>query len=285
MADNKKADTQRIDKDQEFHFKCGKGADCFTQCCGDVMIFLSPYDIVRMKNRLGLTSDEFLAKYTISPFYKELRLPVRLLKMNEDENRRCPFVSDDGCLIYEDRPWPCRMYPVTEESDTDDDGNITDYYALMRESRCMGFDSPDAAVFTVTKWFDDQGLAEYDEMDKLFREITMHKFFKVGGMLNDQKLEMYHTAAYEMDKFRDFVFKSKFLKYYEVDDAELEQMKKDDVALLRFAFKWLRFSLFGDETMTPKKAVIEEFQKGSGTAGAAEEAPKKKEDTGWFEKD
>lgn len=279
--ESNKVQKNRLNADDEFRFNCGKGVDCFTKCCGNVMIFLTPYDIVRMKNRLGISSGEFLDKYTISPFYKDLRLPVRLLKMNDDPGKRCPFVSEDGCLIYEDRPWPCRMYPVTAESETRDDGSIDDYHDLLRESHCHGFESKDACVFTLTQWLDDQGIGEFDEMDLLFRDVTMHPFFKAGGVLVEQKMDMFHTAAYDIDKFRRFVFESKFLKLYEVDGETLEAIKNDDTALLKFAFRWLRFSMFGDNTITPRQEALEEFKKG--TTEAEQDPPPKKED-GWFKK-
>jgi Fe-S-cluster containining protein len=34
------------------------------------------------------------------------------LSMGRDEGHRCPFVTDKGCSIYEDRPEACRLYPV-----------------------------------------------------------------------------------------------------------------------------------------------------------------------------
>ena len=41
-----------------FHFSCHSGIECFTKCCQDVNILLTPYDIVMMKNRLLLSRSE-----------------------------------------------------------------------------------------------------------------------------------------------------------------------------------------------------------------------------------
>ena len=60
--------------DDTFYFSCHPGIDCFTQCCQDVNILLTPYDIARMKNRLGMTSTEFLERHT-----KTLIAPATLL--------------------------------------------------------------------------------------------------------------------------------------------------------------------------------------------------------------
>jgi len=52
--------------ENDFRFKCHKGLNCFTRCCCNITIFLTPYDILRMKNSLNISSGEFLANYTVS---------------------------------------------------------------------------------------------------------------------------------------------------------------------------------------------------------------------------
>ena len=102
----------RLSEKSSFAFACHPAVSCFNDCCGDVNIPLTPYDIVRLKNALGTSSGEFLSKYTVSPFDENLEYPVIFLRMNEDDEKSCPLVSRDGCRVYEARPWPCRMYPL-----------------------------------------------------------------------------------------------------------------------------------------------------------------------------
>jgi hypothetical protein len=45
-----------------------------------------------------------------------------------------------------------------------------------------------------------------------------------------------------------------------VDEDFVEEMRSDDEALLRFAFLWLRFSLFGEKTVKVKAEVAEAFK-------------------------
>ncbi len=73
------ADYDRLGPDDTFRFACRPGISCFNKCCGDVNIFLSPYDVLRMKRRLGITSTEFLEKYTLMPVNKEMKTPVVML--------------------------------------------------------------------------------------------------------------------------------------------------------------------------------------------------------------
>ena len=51
----------RLNQDSKFTFLCHKEVKCFTKCCRGINIVLTPYDIIRLKNRLQLSSDEFLA--------------------------------------------------------------------------------------------------------------------------------------------------------------------------------------------------------------------------------
>ena len=74
---------------------------------------------------------------------------------------------------------------------------------------------------------------------------------------------MYHMAAYDLDRFRRFVFESTFLKRFEMDADELEKIKTDDVALYKFSMKWLEYGLIGQdvlqvkpEAMAAKKRVL-----------------------------
>jgi hypothetical protein len=61
-----------------------------------------------MKQRLGISSDQFLKQYTISAFRDNKYFPSLMLTMLDDEEKSCPFLSDKGCTIYKDRPFSCR---------------------------------------------------------------------------------------------------------------------------------------------------------------------------------
>lgn len=77
---------------ENFTFLCGPEAPCFTACCADLNLLLTPYDVLRMKKRLGLSAGEFLGEYT-APFEEEFVFPLICLKMRDDERRSCPFVT------------------------------------------------------------------------------------------------------------------------------------------------------------------------------------------------
>lgn len=250
----------RLDEQSSFSFACHKGVPCFNECCGDVNIFLTPYDIIRLKSNLGISSTEFLKKYTLSPFDQNLKYPVILLQMGNDEKKKCPFVTNEGCSVYPDRPWSCRMYPLGLASPGEGSEELDkEFYFLLKEDICQGF--KENKRWTVNEWLRGQGITEYNQMGEYFKELTTHKFFRKGEPLPPKKIELFFQACYDIDHFRSFVFDSSFLDRFEVDDKTIEKIKTDDLQLLKFACRWLRFALFGEETMTVKEAILEDKKK------------------------
>jgi Fe-S-cluster containining protein len=244
-------DFPRLTKEDSFQFRCSKGVPCFNECCADVNIALTPYDVLRMKNRLAISSGEFLDRYTVIPFAREHQFPVVLLRMNDDEKKTCPFVTQQGCSIYRDRPWACRMYPIGVASPAE--GDKEKFYFLMQEEVCQGHGH--AKTWTVGGWIQDQGVAPYDELGEEFKEITLHEFFLKGRSLKPSHMEMLVMVLYDLDKFRRFVFESTFLDRFEVEETLVKQIKDNDVELLRLGFRWLKFSLFGQDTMNIRESV------------------------------
>jgi Fe-S-cluster containining protein len=257
----------RLGPDDRFSFSCHPGISCFNCCCANINIFLSPYDVLRLKQRLGISSTEFLDRYAALPIQKDMRTPVVMLRMNDDERKTCPLLGENGCTVYSDRPWPCRMYPLglAAQKDTPDGWRGERFYFLLKEEECKGFD--EAHPWTVREWLDNQQVGPYDEWGEAFKELTLHKFFEDGGTLSPQKMHMFFTACYDLDRFREFVFGSTLLKRFEIDEDFVEEMRYDDEALLRFAFLWIRFSLFAEDTVRPKPEVVDAF-KGNVDKGA-----------------
>jgi len=259
------ADHARMGPDDKFKFGCHPGISCFNTCCSDVNIFLSPYDVLRLTKRLGITSTEFLEKYTLLPVQKDMNTPVVLLKMNEDEDKQCQFLTENGCGVYTDRPWPCRMYPVglATSKDTEDGWRGERFYFLLEEENCLGHQ--EGKEWTVQEWMDDQEVDAYDEWGEAYKELSLHKFFEEVGPLQPSKMEMFFNATYDLQKFREFVFGSTLLERFDVDEDFIHQMRTSNEALLRFGFLWIRFVVFGEPTMKVRaeaeQAVQEKLEK------------------------
>ena len=56
-------------------------------------------------------------------------------------------------------------------------------------------------------------------------------------------------ARADIDRFRRFVFETRFLQLFDIDEARVEALRADDQELLDFGMQWLRFSIFGERSM------------------------------------
>ncbi len=233
---------------EAFRFGCHPGVPCFNRCCADVNIMLTPLDVLRLARRLGLSTGEFLARHTLAPITKDLHLPVVMLRMGDDEARRCPFVGERGCTVYDDRPWACRMYPLGMALPPARAGADPEpVYVLFEDEFCHGRE--EASEWTVARWRADQKVEEREELEAGFRDIVAHPWFIGGRQLDPKRIELFHTACYDLDAFRRFVLESSFLRRFEVEEGLVHELESSDEALLRFAFRWLRFALFAEPTL------------------------------------
>ena len=233
----------QLDENSRFKFRCHKGVSCFTQCCRGINIMLTPYDIVRMKNRMQISSDQFLALYTKPELLEKTDLPVVTLKLLDDEQQSCPFVREDGCLIYTDRPTTCRYYPLGVASLSYKEQQEDGFYIMINEPHCKGFEEDQE--WTVREWRKDQGVDVHDEINAEWTELLVRKrSIPKNIRLTEKTKNMFFTASYDIDRFKRFVFESSFLSLYDVDPQTVEEIKKDEIALLRFSFKWIKWLLF-----------------------------------------
>jgi len=240
-----------------FRFDCGPKLACFTRCCSDVNIVLTPVDVLALARRTGLSTREFLERHTLNPITKELHLPVVMLRMGAEPEKRCPFLGEGGCTVYEARPWACRMYPVGMALPPARPGvEPRPVHFLFEDDFCHGRGEP--RTWTVESWRRDQGLEEREELEKGFRDLVGHPWFIGGRQLDPRRIEMFHMAAYDLDTFRDFLFSSSFVRRFDLDDALLDSLRTDDRALLRFSFRWLRFALFGEPTLRQRAPARQE---------------------------
>ena len=89
-------------------FECTRCGVC---CCGPEpgYVWVSPLEVERLSEFLGLTIDEFGSRYLrrVGDCLSLVEKPVSL---------DCVFWDDQkGCLVYEARPKQCRAYPFWDE--------------------------------------------------------------------------------------------------------------------------------------------------------------------------
>jgi len=225
-----------------FGFSCSAQVPCFNDCCRDLNQLLTPYDILRLKKRLALPSDLFLQRYTRTGIGPETGLPVVTLKAGPAPEKPCPFVSRQGCRVYEDRPSSCRMYPLARVvSRSRETGRIREAYLLLQEPHCLGFTRN--RIVTVGQWLVEQEFAAYNQMNDLMMDIIGMKNARQPGPLDNDQQRVFRLALYDLDTFRNFLDQAADREKGGLE-PDAARGGDDETELLRFGFQWVKRNLF-----------------------------------------
>ena len=225
-----------------FTFHCHEGLNCFNQCCRTPTIILSPYDILRLREFLGITSGEFLERYTRRETEDMSNLPLVFLDPFRPAGEGCPFLGDTGCRVYSHRPTACRLFPITMGSQLTEQG-VVDYYFCRTLDYCQGFATD--VEWTVEAWQGNQGFKEYDQGRRAWLEIMLKQGLR--GPVDARIQELFATMAYDLDKVRQLLSEPAFRKACDVDTPVWESLNTgaSDAALLDFSNRYLQSVLFG----------------------------------------
>ncbi|SMC52410.1 hypothetical protein SAMN02746065_103225 [Desulfocicer vacuolatum DSM 3385] len=233
-----------VSLEDDFSFVCSPDVSCFNQCCRDLNQFLTPYDVLRLKNALGISSHEFLKKYTLRHNGPESGLPVVTFKMDPANGYACPFVTPEGCSVYNDRPASCRMYPlaraVVRSRET---GKTEEYFALIEEPHCHGFGGKSGQ--TVAQWLAGQDVVEHNAMNDKLVEVIGLKNRIMPGPLDGVDGDRFYMASYDLDTFREQICDKGLLSGLPVSAGDIKRAQGDDVALLELGLVWIKYVLFG----------------------------------------
>jgi Fe-S-cluster containining protein len=226
-----------------FCFHCQEGLSCFNQCCRRTpTIILSPYDILRLKQCLGLKSGEFLRRYTLREIEEWSNLPLVFIDPHGAEGGGCPFIGPQGCLVYAHRPAACRLFPITMGSQLTEQG-IKDYYFCRQLDYCQGFNSE--VQWTVESWMANQGFAEYARGRQEWLEIILTGGVKGPSGVDAPLQDLFATLAYDLDTFRTLLEQPGFLKGCGLKGKARDYRHLDDPALLEVGYKCLQGLLLG----------------------------------------
>jgi len=240
---------QKLTATDRFHFRCHPGLGCFNRCCRNLNLFLYPYDVIQLKRHLNITSDRFLDRYVDVVLRPGNYFPDVLLRMSDCSQRTCPFLSETGCRVYESRPYSCRLFPVEQGALYDADRGKAEMVHFFRPpSFCLG--QHELRPWTADSWVKDQEAERYINMTTTWSELkrlfTESPWGPEGP--NGSSAKMAFMTVYNIDRFREFVFGSSFLKRYKVKSSFQKKIRSDDVELLQFGFGWVKHYLWGIRT-------------------------------------
>ena len=236
-----------------FRFRCGPDVECYMSCCRKLDLILYPYDIIRLKNRLSISSEEFMRRHTrlgpsSHPFF-----PAVMLLMADNEEHTCPFLDKAGCTVYDDRPTACRTYPLERAVDRNPHrGRTEEYYFMTHHSYCFGHQ--EEKEWTVRTWLKDQKVQHFNALNDLWAEIDT--LFAgnpwQGEGIGGPRQQMAFMVCYNIDGFRKFTEDNKLIDQFKLESSLRRIIGHDDEALLKFGFEWLKYLLAGQGRLIRK---------------------------------
>ena len=250
----------KLGLDDRFRFRCHKDIACFNVCCHQIDLPLTPYDILRLKNRLGMTAIEFIKEYGL-PYEMDAHGMPGIKMRPLPNSTSCPFVTEEGCSVYEDRPVACRYYALGRGSMRPvGEARIEDYYFIVKEDHCLGHQKGEE--LTIREYREQQGIPKFDEMNEGWRDIIIKKRSSgpTVGKPPESSMRLFFMASYDMEGFLAFLVSDGFRAIYDLDREELETLVKDEEARMRFAWRFLKQVLFGEMTIPVREDAKQAYE-------------------------
>ena len=227
-----------------FSFLCHKHISCFTDCCRELELILSPYDVLRLRRATGLHSSALHQLYIIEEFNDDDRFPRFYLSMVDDGRASCVFVNEAGCSVYENRPGACRTYPLGRGTVRDrDSGTVSERFIVLREPHCCGFE--EKTEHTLQSFMNSQELDPYNRFNDLLTTITQHQRWAEGMQPTELQVDLFRTALYDLDTFRSRLAGGGTGQAISSAIAVPAEVFEDDEALLEFSMRYLQALFFG----------------------------------------
>ncbi|MEA5113143.1 MAG: YkgJ family cysteine cluster protein [Geobacteraceae bacterium] len=154
-----------MNRQSSFGFSCCR---CIA-CCRFKKIQLNPYEIARLARNRGISTTEFIARYTTNS--------GTILKFGNDGT--CIFLNAEGCSVHPDRPLVCRLYPLgrhvhypTEET----------FSLIETDEGCKGVFHGNGAI---ELYLEEQGAGPFMHAADLYLDLL----WQLLEMLQDRELE------------------------------------------------------------------------------------------------
>ena len=149
-----------------FSYACGR---C-SRCCYHKGIALNPYEVLRLARHWGLSTTEFIQRYT----------DAAGTQLRQRTDGACVFLTAQGCSVHADRPLVCRIYPLGRHISPEDEETFSELEPHPETEGKYGIKG------TVGDYLEAQGAGPYlkaaDLYLNLFREMADLLFEQIGRL-------------------------------------------------------------------------------------------------------
>lgn len=173
----------QLEQNTSFTFKCKLCGNC----CKEMLIRLTPFDILNLAKSLKIPTYEFISDYVV--FLKTPNAPWLIAALKHVKRGECMFKQGKKCKVHPNRPLPCRLFPL---------GRKDEGFILHKTSYCKGLDSD--ITFTLPEWLGESEANPFLDMTKEF-----YKFMEdISGkynleLLSTKKSKMFYKLLYDYD--------------------------------------------------------------------------------------
>lgn len=243
--DNTQPAIHPITADAPLRFACHPQVPCFNECCRELDLALSPYDVLRLKRALGMRSGDFLKQYVLVSREEGQTFPLCHLTMVDDGRASCVFVGPGGCRVYTDRPGSCRAYPLGRGASLRADGSTDEQLVLVQETHCQGF--REDCTRTASGFLESQDLASYNRFNDALLRLIQHPHVQDKSFQpTEQQLNRYMLALYDLDRFRQLLGSGTIILPFPLNTQQQTGLVDNDEELLLLAINWLYRDFFAE---------------------------------------
>jgi uncharacterized protein len=148
-----------------FGYSCSR---CLV-CCRFKTIHLNPYEIARLSNNQGVSTTEFIARFTTNG--------GTVLQSKRDGT--CVFLDTEGCAVHADRPLVCRLYPLGRHVDF---LGVEGFSQMESEEGCRGIFHANG---TIEQYLEEQGATNFLRAADLYLNLL----WNLMEVIKEQELE------------------------------------------------------------------------------------------------
>ena len=167
-----------LDETTSFNFECKFCGNC----CKQMLIRLTPFDIINLAQSLKLPTYDFISEYVV--FLKAPNIKWFLAALKHVKKGNCMFKKGKKCSVHFSRPLPCRLFPVGRKDNT---------YILHKTEYCKGHISN--SKFILEEWLNDSEALPYLEMSQKFYNFMEYDFSKLSA----KNKKIFYKLIYDYD--------------------------------------------------------------------------------------